>query len=128
MAVKRLNRELFFDKLAELDEAGLKKVLWTLYWRGSASMQERIEASIDPRGQGDVRRAASRARPDPAVLLREVTQFATLARAGAYLAGDRRVSPKERTRWRHVFRGHATNILDALGGEDVDSAVLAMER
>jgi hypothetical protein len=59
-------------------------------------------------------------------VLGEVTEFATLARAGAYLAGDRRVSPKERTRWRHTFRGYATKTLDALGGEDVESAARAM--
>lgn len=125
MAVKRLNRDQFFDKLAEMDETGLKKVLWTLYWRGSAPVRERIEVAIDPQVH-DVRRAASKARPDPGVVLGEVTEFATLARAGAYLAGDRRVSPKERTRWRHTFRGHATNTLDALGGEEVESAAQAM--
>ena len=43
VAVERLNRDQFFDKLAEMDEAGLKKALWTLYWRGSASLRERIE-------------------------------------------------------------------------------------
>ena len=59
-------------------------------------------------------------------MLGEVRELATLARAGAYLAGDRRVSPKERTRWRHTFRGHATNTLEALGGDDVESAARAM--
>lgn len=126
MAGKRLNREQFYDKLAEMDEAGLKKALWTLYWRGSASLRERIEGEIDPQVQ-DVRRAASQVRPDPAVVLGEVTEFATLARAGAYLAGDRRVSPRERTRWRHTFRRHVAETLDALGGEDVESAARAME-
>lgn len=126
MAVKRLNREQFFDKLAQMDEAGLKKALWTLYWRGSASMRERIEAAIDPQVQ-EVRRAASKAPPDPGVVLEQVTEFATLARAGAYLAGDRRVSPKERTRWRHTFKGHATEALDALRDEDVESAAEAVE-
>jgi hypothetical protein len=126
VTVKRLNREQFFDKLAEMDEAGLKKALWTLYWRGASSMRERIEAAIDPQAP-DVRRAASKARADPDVVLGEVTEFATLARAGAYLAGDRRVSPKERTRWRHTFKRHATEALDALGGDDVESAARAME-
>lgn len=125
MAVERLNREQFFDKLAEMDEPGLKRALWTLYWRGSASVRERIEVAIDPQVQ-DLRRAGTRARPDPGVVLGEVAQFATLARAGAYLAGDRRVSPKERTRWRHTFRGHATKTLEALGGEDVESAARAV--
>jgi hypothetical protein len=125
VAVERLNREQFFDKLSEMDEAGLKKALWTLYWRGSASVRERIEVAIDPQVQ-DVRRAALEACLDPGVVLGEVMEFATLVRAGAYLVGDRRVSPKERMRWRYAFRGHATKTLDALGGEDVESAARAM--
>lgn len=124
--MKRLNREQFFDKLAQMDEAGLKKALWTLYWRGSASMRERIEAVIDPQVQ-QVRRAVSKAPPDPGVVLEEVTEFATLARAGAYLGGDRRVSPKERTRWRHTFREHASEALDALRAEDVETSAEAVE-
>jgi len=125
VAAKRLNREQFYDKLAEMDEAALKKALWTLYWRGSASVRERIESEIDPQVR-DVRQAAPQARPAPGVVLREVTEFATLARAGAYLGRDRRVSPKARTRWRHTFRGHATQALDALGGEEVESAARAV--
>lgn len=31
MTAKRLNREQFFDKLAGMDQAQLRKVLWTLY-------------------------------------------------------------------------------------------------
>jgi hypothetical protein len=42
--------------------------------------------------------------PDPGRLLHEVREFAELARAGAYIGGDRRVSPKERSRWRLTFR------------------------
>ena len=46
--MKRMNREEFFAKLAACDEERLKKVLWNLYWRGSAAMRERIEAEVDP--------------------------------------------------------------------------------
>ena len=45
-------------------------------------------------------------------------EFAELARAGAYLAGDRRVSPKERTRWRLTFRRLAADAEAALRAAD----------
>lgn len=37
---------------------------------------------------------------DPQAVLAEVRQFVELARTGSYIAGDRRVRPKERTQWR----------------------------
>jgi hypothetical protein len=43
MPAHRMNRDEFYRKLAPLDEERLKKALWTLYWRGSAPMRERIE-------------------------------------------------------------------------------------
>jgi hypothetical protein len=126
VVVKRLNREQFFDKLAGLDEAGLKKMLWTLYWRGSASTRERIESALDPQAQDPQRRAPA-APPDAGDVLEDVTEFAGLARSGAYLAGDRRVSPKERTRWRHTFKELASRAVDAaLRGDDVDGAARAL--
>src|SRR5450755_1737103 len=48
MAQGRLNRDQFFEKLAEMEATDLKKALWTLYWRGAAPLRERIEAIIDP--------------------------------------------------------------------------------
>lgn len=125
MAVKRFNRDQFFARLAEMDEASVQKALWTAYWRGSASTRERIEAAIDP-GVREEQRVAAQVRPDAEGVLQEVTDFAKLARSGAYLAGDRRVSPKERTRWRFTFRRLATEVLDSLSGEDVDNAASAM--
>ncbi len=125
MAVKKLNRDQFYDKLARLDEADLKKALWTLYWRGSGPIRERIEAAIDPQVES-VRKAAALARPDAEAVLAEAREFARLARAGAYLAGDRRVSPKERTRWRFTFRRLATEALAALAGDDVETASAAL--
>jgi hypothetical protein len=44
MQARRRNRDEFYDMLAGLDAAGLKKTLWTLYWRGSGPLQQRIEA------------------------------------------------------------------------------------
>jgi hypothetical protein len=32
-----MNREQFLGRLAGLDKQRLQKVLWTLYWRGSAA-------------------------------------------------------------------------------------------
>jgi hypothetical protein len=125
VTVKRLDRKQFFDKLAEMDEEGLKKSLWTIYWRGTASTRERIEAAIDPQVEA-VRRAAAKTLPDPDVVLWEVKEFVSLARAGSYLAGDRRVSPRERTRWRHTFRRLAGESLDALGAQNAESAMAAM--
>src|SRR5258706_14457549 len=55
---------------------------------------------------------------DPDSVLFEVREFAELARAGAYLAGDRRVSPKERSRWRLTFRQLSGDALAALRADD----------
>lgn len=117
MAAKRMNREEFFAKLAPLAEDRLRKVLWTLYWRGSAAVRERIEDELDPAEQGRRKRAAAQP-ADPDLVLYEVREFAELARAGAYIAGDRRVSPKERTRWRVTFRRLAADAQSALRAED----------
>lgn len=117
MPPKRMNREEFFAKLSPLDEDRLRKVLWNLYWRGSAPVRERIEGELDPAEQ--VRRKRAAAEPaDPDLVLCEVREFAELARAGAYIAGDRRVSPKERTRWRVTFRRLAADAQSALRAED----------
>jgi hypothetical protein len=97
-----MNREQFFGRLAPLDQERLQKVLWNLYWRGSAQLRERIETELDPNPQA---RHAAAAKPaaDPETVLMEVRHFDRLARAGAYMGGDRRVSPKERSRWRLTF-------------------------
>ena len=112
-----MNRDEFFAKLADLDEDRIKKALWNLYWRGSAQLRERIESELDP-AQDTVRKRAVAQPPDPDIVLLEVRDFAELARAGAYIAGDRRVSPKERTRWRLTFRRLAADALAALRHED----------
>ena len=112
-----MNRDEFFAKLADLDEDRIKKALWNLYWRGPAQLRERIESELDP-AQDAVRKRAAAEPPDPDTVLWEVRDFAELARAGAYMAGDRRVSPKERTRWRLTFRRLAADALAALRHED----------
>jgi len=117
VALNRMNRDEFFAKLADLDEDRIKKALWNLYWRGSAQLRERIESALDPARNAVHKRAAAEP-PNPDTVLWEVRDFAELARAGAYLAGDRRVSPKERTRWRLTFRRLAADALAALRHED----------
>jgi uncharacterized protein YfiM (DUF2279 family) len=112
-----MNRKEFFAKLAPLDDDRLRKVLWNLYWRGPAAMRERIEGELDPVEHARRKQAAA-APASPGVVLDEVREFAELARAGAYLAGDRRVSPKERTRWRVTFRRLAADAEAALRAAD----------
>ncbi|MGH3445472.1 MAG: hypothetical protein ACRDPB_08860, partial [Nocardioidaceae bacterium] len=102
----------------------LKKALWNLYWRGSAPMRERIESELDPEQK---KRAARQAElVDPDWVAYEVAEFVTLARSGAYFAGDRRVSRQERTKWRSTFSRHAKDAQAALR-VDVDTAAPAVE-
>ena len=121
VALNRMNRDEFFAKLAGLDEDQIKKALWNLYWRGPAQLRERIESELDPAQDAIRKRAAAEPR-DPDTVLWEVRDFAELARAGAYMAGDRRVSPKERTRWRLTFRRLTADALAALRHEDCGPA------
>ena len=121
-----MNREEFHAKAAALDDAALRKALWTLYWRGTAAMRERIEAELDPR-QGAAKRLRAQQPPEPAQVLDQVREFVNLARSGAYLGRDRRVSPKERSGWRMTFRRHAKDAQAALRHDDVDTAANAVE-
>jgi hypothetical protein len=120
-----MNREEFFAKFAGLDEDRISKALWNLYWRGSAQMRERIESELEPAEDAARKRAAAEP-PAPDTVLFEVCEFAELARAGAYMAGDRRVSPRERTRWGLTFRRLAGDALAALRAADSGPAELAV--
>ncbi len=126
MTAHRMNRDEFHAKIADYEADQLRKILWTLYWRGSAPMRERIEGQLDPDGQAR-QRARKVEPPTAAEVFEEVRGFVALARSGAYLAGDRRVSPKERTRWRFTFRRLAADAQAALAGDDVDTAAVAVE-
>jgi len=117
MPPKRMNRDEFFGKVDGLSEDQIKKALWNLYWRGSAQMRERIERELDP-AEDEARKRSAAMPPDPDSVLFEVREFAELARAGAYLAGDRRVSPRERSRWRLTFRQLSGDALAALRADD----------
>lgn len=124
--MNRMNRTEFFDKLAGLDEQRLKTALWNLYWRGTAVVRERIESELQPGPVGPSRRPAA-ASVDPASVRDEVIEFVTLARSGAYMGGDRRVSPGQRTRWRSEFTRLATDTRKALRAPEPDPATEALE-
>ncbi len=120
----RMNREQFFARLAALDEEHLKRALWNLYWRGTAAVRQRVESELDPGGPRPRRKQTEPVDPD--ATLDEVRHFAALARSGAYLAGDRRVSPRERTRWRFTFQRLVKETELALGDDDIDAGTEAM--
>lgn len=126
MPAHRMNRDEFHAKLAALDEECVRKALWTLYWRGSAQMRERIEAQLEPEEAAAQRRRETEPH-DAEALLAEAREFVALARKGAYLAGDRRVSPRERSRWRFTFKRLVADAQDALRGEDPDTAAAGLE-
>jgi hypothetical protein len=118
-----MNRDQFYARLAGIDEKQAKKLLWTLYWRGSADVRARIESLLDP-AEHRLRRQQAQA-VDPHDVLDEVETFVSLARAGAYLAGDRRVSPKERSRWRFTYKRLVTEAQRALVADSGDVEVAA---
>jgi hypothetical protein len=127
VSAKRLNREQFFRVVSGLDEDRLRKALWNLYWRGTANVRERIEVELASDGRC---RPPRPAKPpvDPETVHYEVDEFVSLARSGAYLGGDRRVSPRERSRWRFTFKRLAAEAQDALRAEDAGPAVAALEQ
>jgi len=120
-----MDRAAFFNRLASLDEGQLQKALWNLYWRGTAEARRRIESELDPAGPRP--RQVEVEVVDPEQTLNEVIDFVDLARSGAYLSRDRRVAPRDRTRWRFIFRQHVKNAELALRDNDVTDGARAME-
>jgi hypothetical protein len=122
-----MNREQFFRMVSGLDEDRLRKALWNLYWRGTANVRERIEVELASGGRA---RPPLRAKEpaDPEMVRDEVDDFVSLARSGAYLGGNRRVSPRERSRWRFTFKRLAAEAEDALRAEDAEPAASALEQ
>ncbi len=127
VASNRMNREQFFRVVAPLEDDRLRMALWNLYWRGTADVRQRIEAELAGDGGGRPPRAA-KSTVDPEAVRSEVKSFVSLARAGAYLAGDRRVSPRERTRWRFTFKRLTADAQQALRAEEPGSAETALEQ
>ncbi|MHB1500079.1 MAG: hypothetical protein ACYCYK_02730 [Candidatus Dormibacteria bacterium] len=124
--MERLDRGQFFAHLAPLDRDQVGKVLWTLYWRGTKDVRQRIESELDPE-RASRSRATLESAPDPQETLDEVGEFVTLARAGAYMGGDRRIKPSERTRWRFTFRRLIKDCEIALADPDPTPGARAME-
>jgi hypothetical protein len=124
MPANRMNRDEFYTAMAPCDDANLRKVLWTLYWRGNAQLRERIEDELRSPEQPKVK--PKKELPDPGAILNEVTTFVGLAKDGAYMAGDRRVHHTERSKWRLTFRRLAGDALAALHAEDPGPAQQAV--
>ena len=124
MPANRMNRDEFYTAMAPCDDANLRKVLWTLYWRGNAQLRERIEDELRSPEQAKVK--PKKELLDPGAVLVEVTTFVGLAKDGAYMAGDRRVHHTERSKWRITFRRLAGDALTALHAEDPGPAQQAV--
>jgi len=122
--MNRMNREQFFVAMAPLGDDQLRKVLWNLYWRGTAAVRERIEAEIDP--AAGPRTRDTRPAVHPQTVLAEVREFVSLARSGAYMAGDRRVHRTERSRWRLTFRRLFAASRQALHAQDIAPGATAL--
>ena len=85
-----MDRDEFYALLAGKDEAALKRR------SGRSTGKARGRCANASRGLLGV--VPPEAPPiDPQFVLRDVKYFAALVRSGAYLGGDRRVSPRERT-------------------------------
>jgi hypothetical protein len=126
MPANRMNRDSFYAAMAPHDDAHLRKILWTVYWRGNAQLRERIEDELRPQDQPKVN--PKRELPDPIDVLAEMTIFVDLAKDGAYMAGDRRVHHTERSKWRYTFRRLAAEALAALAANDPAPAQQAVAK
>ena len=124
MPANRMNRDEFYTAMAPNDDAHLRKILWTLYWRGNAQLRERIEDELRPPEQPKVK--PKKGLPDPATVLDEVTTFVKLAKDGAYMYGDRRVHRTERSKWRLTFRRLVADALSALQADNPGPAQQAV--
>ncbi len=124
VVVERMDRDEFFARLDALGEERVQKALWNLYWRGTAEIRRRIEAELQP---GGARPRRTEDPIDPEAMLDEVRRFVELARCGAYLGRDRRVSPRERTRWRFTFQRLLKESERSLRDENLDPGAAVME-
>lgn len=122
---RRMTREEFFVRTDPLDATALRAVLWTLYWRGSSAIRERIETELDVLRFGPAARKTAETPVDPESVAFDVKEFVALARSGAFIAGNRAVSPKERTRWRFTFKALVTDLERALRHPEPDAAFQA---
>jgi hypothetical protein len=120
-----MNRDEFYKAMSSLDDAAVRKALWTVYWRSAAPVRERIEEALRPADATPALRVKEL--PDPDLVLNDVTEFVELAESGAYMAGDRRVSRNERSKWRVTFRRLADEAMSAMAAPDSFPAEQALE-
>ena len=79
----RPNRDEFYAAIALHDDVRIRKILWTVYWRGNAQLRERIEDELRPQDQPKVK--PKKELRDPIGVLAEMTTFVQLAKDGAYM-------------------------------------------
>ena len=96
MRANRMNRDEFYAAMAPNDDARLRKILWTLYWRGNAQLRERIEDELRSPEQPKVK--PKKKLPDPDTVLAEVTTFVKLAKDGASHGRGPPGAPTQRSR------------------------------
>ncbi len=63
MPANRMNRDEFYAAMTPLDDARLRKILWTVYWRGNAQLRERIEDELRLPDQPKLRQEKEPAAP-----------------------------------------------------------------
>jgi hypothetical protein len=90
-------------------------------------MRERVEVELASDGRGRTPHPVKEP-ADPEMVRYDVDDFMSSARSGAYIGGDRRVSPRERSRWRFTFKRLADEAQDALRAEDGGPAASALEQ
>ncbi len=65
MSASRMNRAEFYASMGPYDDARLRKIVWTLYWRGSVQLRERIEGELRPPEQPKAKPKRELPDPDP---------------------------------------------------------------
>jgi hypothetical protein len=123
--VQRMNRAELFEQLSPLSAERLREIVWTVYWRGSADVRERIEEALAPPSARP--KTGRDAKIDAGALLAEVERFVALARSGAYLGGTREVHRTERSKWRVTFRRLIDDASRAVSAGDLDCGRRALE-
>lgn len=124
---RRMNREEFFAHVDSVSADGLRRALWTLYWRGTAAFRERIKEELQV-ARGAPRPTKKPPTVDPEFVADEVDEFCRLAYAGAYIGGSREVSPKERSRWRLTFRHLFQQLSRVIADGQLDAGAAPLEQ
>ena len=90
----------------------------------TTNTQAPVPVEIDP--AAGPRTRDTRPAVHPQTVLAEVREFVSLARSGAYMAGDRRVHRTERSRWRLTFRRLFAASRQALHAQDIAPGATAL--